>query len=204
MERPARIRREREFGQHRPAVFIGDDIKMAHAVCSAHREIRLHRDRHVAGVLGDLRQFDLDLPRGGRDRTVAEQPLQGRLHRLIGERKTAAALRQDRAAEEPLGPTDQTAGERGEPKEVPARQSISTLRVPHGLSTRAAARNLIHAPGASNVSCYGRYNLTESWFVAPFENRTLLRLTMGGRRRSIAGGVQHGAAIQTGIFTIDP
>jgi hypothetical protein len=48
------------------------------------------------------------------------------------------------------------------------------------------------------------YNLTQRRFVAPFENLTLLRLTMSGTRRRIDGGIEDGAAIQAGIFTIDP
>jgi hypothetical protein len=48
------------------------------------------------------------------------------------------------------------------------------------------------------------YNLTQWRFVAPFENLTLLGLTIGGTRRGIDGGIQDGAAIQAGIFTVDP
>jgi hypothetical protein len=48
------------------------------------------------------------------------------------------------------------------------------------------------------------YNLTQRRFVAPFENLTLLRLTMDGIRRRVDGGIQDGAAIQAGVFTVDP
>jgi hypothetical protein len=48
------------------------------------------------------------------------------------------------------------------------------------------------------------YNLTQRRFVAPFGNLTLLGLTISGTRRRIDGGIQDGAAIQAGIFTVDP
>jgi hypothetical protein len=48
------------------------------------------------------------------------------------------------------------------------------------------------------------YNLTERRFVAPFENLTLLWLTIGETRRRVDGGIQDGTAIQAGVFAIDP